>query len=170
MLSRRKSLKIYYYSDKRWKSSVVKFIICKVMKYWKILIKYNIYLKKLYLISENIKKVVFQMWKYKIQLFFTGEIEYPFFYVDFIDPTSDFQTSIIFLLVTQTECLPKLLFVKTLDAVMMFDNIMMFERLQAMPFCLRKIIFSWLSFLGESLVRIRYTTSICKNIDCTFFV
>ena len=54
------------------------------------MIKHNVYLEKLYFTCENIK----------INLF-TGEIGCP----DFLEPTRDFQTPIIFLLVDKnTKC------------------------------------------------------------------
>ena len=71
---------------KRWSSGRIfyptfklmmdSFIIYKVMKYRKILIKYNAYLKKMYFTVVKISKVVFSLqWKYK--LYFTGEIGCP---------------------------------------------------------------------------------------------
>ena len=56
---------------------ILLFIIYKVMKYRKIKIKYNVYLKKkLYFTCENIKSCISHV-KYKIQLLFTVIIGYP---------------------------------------------------------------------------------------------
>ena len=59
----------------------------KVMKYRKIFIKYNVYLKKLYFTCEFIKSCISHV-----------KIQNEMGYVDFREPTSDFQTPTTFLL------------------------------------------------------------------------
>ena len=62
----------------KWFVLIVYFIIYKVMKYRKILIKYNAYFKTAVFHSgENIKSCISQPLKYK--LYFTGEIGFPLF-------------------------------------------------------------------------------------------
>ena len=75
------------------------------MKYRKICIKYNAYFKKAVFHSrENIKSCISQSWKYK--LYFHGwNWMSSAFSVGFLEPTSEFQTPVTFLLVAKnTKC------------------------------------------------------------------
>ena len=73
------------------------------MKYRKILIKYNVYLKKLYFIAVKIQ-VVFYGCENTSCISRVNWMSYTFS-IDFLEPTSDFQMPITFLSVDKnTKC------------------------------------------------------------------